>query len=144
MRIALVALLVALAAPVAPETPKQPAPKPQNPYVAELLRAIDGKEKLPSGEVFRNVQLLKDVPALRLLAIMEMGYSAALGVGCEHCHVVDRWEADEKRPKRAAREMILLSREINTRLKELPHIDNTDPFVNCMTCHRGKVKPNEQ
>ena len=139
MRIVFVALLVVFATSAAPQTTK-----PQNPYVTELLRQIEGKETMPSGEVFRNVQLLKDVPAGRLLRIMEMGYSGALGVGCEHCHVVDRWEADEKRPKLAAREMMQLTREINDRLKKLPHIDNTDPFVNCTTCHRGKVKPNEQ
>lgn len=118
-----------------------PALSDENPYVKELLAAIAGKENRPAGEVFKNVQLMKDVPAARFLRIMDAGYSRALGVGCEHCHAEDRWDADEKRPKRAAREMILLVRQINDSLSRMENIDNTDPAVNCTTCHRGFVKP---
>jgi hypothetical protein len=112
-----------------------------DPKVKELLTAIAGKEKLPASEVFKNVKLLKDVPAARFLRIMDSGYSRSLGIGCDHCHVEDRWDADEKRAKRAAREMILLTREINDKLGTLQEIDTTDATVNCTTCHRGYVKP---
>jgi hypothetical protein len=91
--------------------------------------------------VFKNVKLLKDVTAARFLRIMDAGYSRALGVDCEHCHVEQRWEADEKRPKLAAREMIGMTRQINDLLGTMEHIDNTEPAVNCTTCHRGYVKP---
>lgn len=116
-------------------------PPKENPRVAELMKQIAGKENRPAGEVFKNVTLMKDVPAGRFLRIMDIGYSRSLGVDCEHCHVQDRWEADEKRPKRAAREMIKMVSEINRRLGEMPEIDNTEPVVNCTTCHRGFVKP---
>jgi hypothetical protein len=116
-------------------------PAADNPHVTELLATIKGKENRPAGEVFQNVTLLKDVPAARFLRMMDVGYSQSLGVGCDHCHVEERWEADEKRPKRAAREMIQLTREINTRLSELQDIDTSDATVNCTTCHRGYVKP---
>ncbi len=116
-------------------------PPKENPRVAELMKQIAGKENRPAGEVFKNVTLMKDVPAGRFLRIMDIGYSRSLGVDCEHCHVQDRWEADEKRPKRAAREMIKMVSEINRRLGEMPEIDNTEPVVNCTTCHRGYVKP---
>jgi hypothetical protein len=112
-----------------------------NPHVQELLRQIAGKEDRPAGEVFKNVQLLKDVPAGRFLRIMDTGYAKSLGVGCDHCHVEERWEADEKRAKRATREMIKLVRDINASLGQMQEIDTSDATVNCTTCHRGYVKP---
>ena len=118
-----------------------PATPDENPHVKDLLAAIAGKENRPAGEVFKNVQLMKDIPAGRFLRIMDVGYSRSLGVDCDHCHSEDRWEADEKRPKRAAREMILLLRQINDSLTKMENIDNSDPTVNCTTCHRGFVKP---
>ena len=112
-----------------------------DPQVQQLLAEIAGKEKLPAKEVFKNVKLLGDIPAGRLLRIMDIGYSQSLGVSCDHCHVEDRWEADEKRPKRAAREMILLTNEINDKLGKMEDIDTGEATVNCTTCHRGFVKP---
>lgn len=109
--------------------------------VKSLLVSIAGKENRPAGEVFKNVVLLKDVPAARFLRIMEAGYNRALGVGCDHCHVENDWAADEKRAKRAAREMIVLVREINESLGKMHDIDTSDATVNCTTCHRGFVKP---
>lgn len=116
------------------------APK-ENHHVTELLAAIKGKENRPAGEVFKNVKLLKTMPAARFLRIMDVGYSQSLGVSCDYCHSEDRWEADEKRAKNAAREMILLTQEINSRLEKLEHIETSEATVNCTTCHRGYVKP---
>ena len=116
------------------------APK-ENAYVTELLQQLGPNAKKPAGEVFKNVQLMKDIPADRFLRIMDTGYRQSLGVGCDYCHVEDRWEADEKRPKRAAREMILMVRMINKHLGTLQEIDTQDAAVNCTTCHRGYVKP---
>lgn len=111
------------------------------PEVKQLLAQIAGKENLPARQVFKNLKILGNVPAARLLRIMDLGYSQALGVGCDHCHVEDRWEADEKRPKRAAREMILFTGRLNEQLGQLEEIDSTEATVNCTTCHRGDVKP---
>lgn len=119
------------------------APK-ENPHVAPLIKALGPNAKKPAGEVFRNVTLLKDVPADRFLRIMDVGYSQSLGVSCDYCHVEDRWEADEKRPKRAAREMIVMTRGINESLGKMQDIDTQDASVNCTTCHRGYVKPATQ
>lgn len=116
----------------------------EDPDVTRLMQAIKGRENRPAGEVFKNVQLLKDIPAGRFLRIMDAGYSNALGVGCDHCHAEDRWDADEKRPKLAAREMIRLVQEINRQLESMEHIDNSEPQINCTTCHRGYVKPSTQ
>lgn len=132
-RAALLAASFLLFAPVA-----MPADDPE---VTRLLAAIAGKEKLPAGQVFKNVKLLKDVPAARFLRIMDTGYSKSLGVTCDHCHVEDRYDADEKRPKLAAREMIVMTREINEQLAKMENIDTSEATVNCTTCHRGYVKP---
>ena len=113
----------------------------EDPDVTHLLQTIKGRENKPAGEVFKNVQLLENIPAGRFLRIMDAGYSRGLGVGCDHCHSEDRWEADEKRAKLAAREMITLTQEINTSLVKLEHIDTSEATVNCTTCHRGFVKP---
>ena len=118
----------------------QAEPK-ENPAVTALLKELGPNAKKPAGEVFRNVKLLADIPADRFLRIMDTGYRGSLGVTCDYCHVEDRWEADEKRPKRAAREMILMTRTINDHLGKLTEIDTQDAAVNCTTCHRGYVKP---
>jgi hypothetical protein len=118
-----------------------PQQQPENPLVTELLASIKGKETRKASEVFKNVKVLGDVPAAKFLRMMDAGYNRALGVGCEHCHVEDQWEVDDKRPKRAAREMIVFMKDLNARLAEMPEIDNSDATVNCTTCHRGYVKP---
>ncbi|HKR66749.1 MAG TPA: c-type cytochrome [Thermoanaerobaculia bacterium] len=135
MRTLVLAILVLFATNASTDSPKE------SPEVTELMKSIAGKENRPSSEVFKNVKLLKDVPAGKLLRIMDAGYSRALGVGCDHCHVEERWDADDKRPKRAAREMIMLVNDINAKLETMEDIDNTEPAVNCTTCHRGYVKP---
>jgi len=114
--------------------------KKEAPEVTQMLKEIAGKENKPAGEVFNNVRLMKDVPAGRFLRIMDQ-YARALGTDCEHCHSPEMWEADDMRPKKAAREMIVMTREVNESLKKMENLDNTEPAVNCGTCHRGKVKP---
>lgn len=110
-------------------------------HTVDLLASIKGKENRPAGEVFKNVQILKNIPAGRFLRIMDIGYTKSLGVTCEHCHVEDRWDADELRPKRAAREMAVMTQEINQRLLKMENLDDEESTVNCTTCHRGNIKP---
>ncbi|MDP9192213.1 MAG: c-type cytochrome [Acidobacteriota bacterium] len=112
-----------------------------DPEAKKLLVEIAGKEKLPASQVFKNVKLLGDIPAGRFLRIMDMGYSQSLGVMCDHCHVEGRWDADEKRPKLAAREMIAFTKSINEKLVQMENIETAEATVNCTTCHRGFVKP---
>ncbi|MBC8646577.1 MAG: c-type cytochrome, partial [Thermoanaerobaculia bacterium] len=110
--------------------------------IATLKAAIAGKENQPAETVFRNIQLLKGVPAGRVLGIMQMGFSPALGVDCTHCHVPGEWESDAKKEKQVAREMAGMTREINEKyLAAIKGLDSEKPAVNCTTCHRGEVKP---
>ena len=110
--------------------------------LAELTKQIAGQENRPAEEVFKNIQLLKGMPAARLLKVMELGYSRSLGVTCTHCHVVDQWEKDEKPAKQIARDMIQMTKTINTtHLKNIKNLRSPNPVVNCTTCHRGKIIP---
>ncbi len=109
--------------------------------LAELRRQIAGREQEPAEAVFKDIQLFKGRPAEQLLAVMEMGFSRSLGVECSHCHDVKDWAADARKQKAVSREMILMTREINEKLKAIEGIESDPPVVNCTTCHRGNKKP---
>lgn len=86
--------------------------------------------------------MLGAVPAGRLLAIMEFGYSRSLGVTCTHCHVPDTWESEEKTQKQTARDMAGMVGTINGQLlKNIKNLKSANPIINCTTCHRGQTKP---
>jgi hypothetical protein len=114
-------------------------------FVKQLSKQIEGREQEPASAVFKNIQLdnLKKTPASRFLAVMNFGYSRALGVKCTHCHMEADFSSDDKRPKKAAREMAVMHFGINQRLAKMENLE-TNPeghFVICNTCHRGAVKP---
>jgi hypothetical protein len=85
-------------------------------------------------QVYKNIIALKGTPADQLGASMQF-ISASLGVDCEFCHVQGKFEADDKGPKKTAREMIAMTLGINK-----------DSFrgrlqVTCFSCHRGSTNP---
>jgi Photosynthetic reaction centre cytochrome C subunit len=112
-------------------------------FVEKITKQIVGHEQEPAEEVFKNIQILKNVPAGRLLLIMNLGYSRAVGVACTHCHVERDFSSDDKRPKRAAREMAVMHRSFNDQLTKMQNLDPVPQghFINCSTCHRGAVDP---
>ncbi len=92
--------------------------------------------------MYKNIKVMKGVPAGRLLRIMNMGYSRSLGVGCNFCHVPGHWADDDKPAKQVARDMMVMTKAINDTL--LPRVYNPDHdrrAVNCGTCHRGARHP---
>ena len=95
-----------------------------------------GQDKGPSGQektaaqVYKNIQVLNDMPASQLDGAMQF-MSAALGVGCAHCHT-NSWDNDSKTAKLTARRMILMTRNIN---KEN---FSGNPAITCYTCHHGQ------
>jgi hypothetical protein len=109
-----------------------------------VLRRIAGRENMPADSVFKNVKILNAVSAKTLVSIMAGGYARALGVKCAYCHVEEDFSSDEKRPKRAAREMAAMHRMINQELRKMQYI-STPPTenraINCATCHRGTINP---
>ena len=121
---------------------QQAHPFDQNQKLAELAKRIAGREDKPAAEVFKNIQLLKAMPAGRLLKVMELGYAKSLGVNCAHCHVVDQWDKDDKPAKQVTREMIKMAAAINNDyLKNIKNLKSENPIINCTTCHRGQTKP---
>ena len=111
-------------------------------YVADVRKAIAGKEQQPASQVFKNVKMLTNVPAARLLAIMNTGYGKSLGVSCTHCHIAGEWDREDKPQKQIARDMSAMAGTINNQLlKNIANLKGPSPVVNCTTCHRGQVKP---
>ena len=124
-------------------TPSQnDQPFDQAQALADLRKTIAGQENKPAGEVFKNIQMLKAMPAGRLLRVMELGYAKSLGVNCTHCHVAGQWEKEDKPTKQIARDMAAMVTAINTeQLKKIKNLKSPDPVINCTTCHRGQTKP---
>jgi len=85
----------------------------------------------PAEQVYRNIEMLKGVPAERVPLIMGM-FSRVLGVQCTHCHVAGAMEKGDKPTFAKARRMFQMRNWIARNAK----IDST-----CWTCHRGHVVP---
>jgi len=81
---------------------------------------------------YKNIQLLKGLPADRLMPIM-FAFKSSLGVDCTYCHIKDQFEKDDKSTKQMARKMITLVRDTNAKLGA--------GRVSCFTCHRGQPRP---
>lgn len=86
----------------------------------------------------------------RALVDQMRGFTNALGVRCEHCHVGEAgrplsefdFPNDEKRAKEVARVMLRMVNEINdTQLAAIPERERPWVRVTCVTCHRGLTKP---
>lgn len=87
-----------------------------------------------AGEVYKNIQVLKDLPAPQLMEVMH-SFSHSLGVHCDFCHVQGAFDKDDKHEKLVARKMIQMATEINT-----SHFKG-EMRVTCWTCHRGATEP---
>jgi hypothetical protein len=123
-------------------TSQSDKPFDQAQALADLRKAIAGREDKPAGEVFKNIQMLKAMPAGRLLRVMELGYAKSLGVDCTHCHVPGQWEKEDKPTKQIARDMAAMVANINNdQLKKIKNLKSAEPVINCTTCHRGQIKP---
>jgi hypothetical protein len=101
----------------------------------------------------RNLQIVpKDTDPARLVGMMK-GFSAALGVGCQHCHQLTGadpkdlagydFASDAVPAKGTARKMIQVVQRINVEL--VRDIGAPRPpgqlKVGCYTCHRGALQP---
>ncbi len=92
-----------------------------------------GGEKT-TEEVFKNIKVLKGMPAYQLLPTMHF-FEASLGFDCSNCHVRGHNDSDQKPEKRKARKMIEMVEAINK--------NNFDgkQMVTCFTCHQGNADP---
>lgn len=78
---------------------------------------------------------LKILPADDNLIPTMKAFSAALGVKCDHCHVMGDFSSDEKHSKEVARHMLNMAHEINAKFPD------GKMHVTCYTCHRGSTLP---
>ena len=144
----IVAALALLLATAAAPPPKKPSVQELNDQFAQkVLKSIAGHENEPAEKVFMDIRIerLKNVPATQFINIMNKGYAKALGVTCTHCHVETDFSSDDKRPKRAAREMAAMHGMINQTLHDMKELDDPpdERYINCSTCHRGSIDPRE-
>ncbi len=116
--------------------------------LALLLAAAPTTAQIP--DEFTNLKVLdKEIGKKKLIDIMK-GFSGALGVRCNHCHVgpdnlqgMD-FATDEKEHKVAARAMLEMAIAINTQYMgswEEGGSEGDHQRVTCFTCHRGQAKP---
>jgi hypothetical protein len=86
--------------------------------------------------VFKNVEVLKHVKSKSEMRRIMKEQAASLGVKCSHCHVPGKFDLDEKKPKKIARDMMKMVEALNaTTFKD------TEIKVSCWTCHRGEEEP---
>jgi hypothetical protein len=99
----------------------------------------DAHTSQTAAQRYKNIQVLKDIPADELLPSMQF-ITAALGVECEFCHVEGpdkrlEFDKDDKKEKKTAREMMQMMFAINK------NNFNGEREVSCNTCHRGSPHP---
>ena len=98
------------------------------------LEAQSGAPAKTAQQAYKNIQVLKDIPADQLIPSMQF-IAASLGVECDFCHVEHAFEKDDKKPKQTARKMMAMMITINQENFE-GHKE-----VTCYSCHRGHAEP---
>ncbi|HEX7177503.1 MAG TPA: c-type cytochrome [Pyrinomonadaceae bacterium] len=105
----------------------------QSPAPQSQTRPAHAQEQA-AEQVFKNIQVLKGVPASQIQPTMAF-ITGALGVRCSHCHTSSAFERDDKATKQTARRMMRMVLEINR-----GNFDGA-AAVSCNTCHRGQTRP---
>jgi len=99
---------------------------------------------------FINLKVLPGDIEQRALIDMMRGFTGALDVRCQYCHVGEEgmpldsfnFTSDDKRTKRTARLMIQMVRRINdSTLAQIPERPASAVEATCWTCHRGLARP---
>ena len=96
----------------------------------------------------KNLKVLPDSIRGQRLGQVMRGFTNALGVRCEHCHVGQGdlanfdFASDDKPAKNKARVMLKMLQAINgTHMAELDVPADKRLTVTCTTCHRGASRP---
>ena len=104
--------------------------------------------KWPPDSLVNLRVIPKNTPVMQVVGMMR-NITGDLGVRCQFCHVGEEGQpleqfdfaSDQKRTKGVARQMMLMVREINSRLDTLPERPTPLLQVTCATCHRGTSRP---
>jgi len=89
---------------------------------------------LTAGRKFKNVKVLKDMPADDMGKVMNI-MSESLGVDCNFCHYGYEFEKEGKEEFETSRKMIQMTWDINREYFK------GKPEVSCNTCHNGRPHP---
>jgi photosynthetic reaction center cytochrome c subunit len=91
-----------------------------------------------AADTYENVHVLGDLTQQQFVRTMlSIKAWVAPEAGCNYCHNAPDYASDTKYTKRVAREMLRMTRHINT--DWTAHVAATG--VTCYTCHRGKAVP---
>jgi len=101
--------------------------------IARMIDIPDADKNKPAEQVFKNIQILKGVPA-RLVPTAMAGISTSLGVRCNFCHNPDDFSSDEKDEKKTARNMMKMRGDIASKF-------TLSNGFGCFTCHHGHQTP---
>jgi hypothetical protein len=109
-----------------------------------------GAQTPPAQPPMTNLLVIaKDTPRPQVVQMMQ-AIAASLGVQCNYCHVMEGrggrndMASDEKTTKKAARGMMLLTRDINAKLPQtIGKVAGATTTVGCATCHRGVPIPKQ-
>ncbi len=128
--LAIIAFIVACGFVIGGATTQSGGP----PHAGTLQSASPSPNSKKAEEQFKNIQVLKGVPAEEIFPTMQF-IAASLGVECEFCHVQNAFEKDDKKNKQTARTMMKMMFAINK--------DNFEGHraVTCYSCHRGNATP---
>ncbi|MET0212522.1 MAG: c-type cytochrome [Vicinamibacterales bacterium] len=117
--------------------------------LATASGSLEARQKFPPDK-FANLQIFpKDTSPGVVINAMK-GFTRALGVRCQFCHVGEEglplekfdFVADAKPEKQTARMMIRMVGEINGQItKAMPDAPAEGYQVTCFTCHRGAQHP---
>jgi len=91
-----------------------------------------------AADTYSNVHVLGDLTENQFARTMlSVKAWVAPEAGCNYCHNAPDYTNDDKYTKRVAREMLKMTRHINTDWTQ--HVGKTG--VTCFTCHRGQAVP---
>ena len=115
-------------------------------FLVTALFALIANIQSPASDP-TNLKILKVTTGAEVNQIMRT-FTSGLGVQCSYCHVQEGrggrndMASDEKRTKLAARQMIVLARDINQKLPAAVNKPAEEATrVSCATCHRGVPIP---
>ena len=119
-------------------------------YSESTLKTLDEVNKYPkplraantnaptAGDTYENLQVAGDLSKQQFARLMlSIKDWVAPQDGCSYCHNAPDYTNDDKYTKRVAREMLRMTRHINTAWSS--HVGATG--VTCYTCHRGHAVP---
>jgi hypothetical protein len=110
----------------------------QQPAAAGQPQQQQPSPDAPAEQAFKNIQVLKGMPASQLGDTMNF-FSSSLGVRCDFCHARNAagngldFVSDAKEEKKTARAMIQMQMDVNSH--HLAAFDNER--ISCFTCHQG-------